>query len=53
MNIKSGKGKAEGNIEGNSIKLIFPQKFCKPEASGRIYLTSRNGKTYNQDDSSQ
>ena len=21
MNIKSGKGKAEGNIEGNSIKL--------------------------------
>ena len=34
-NMKSSKGKTTNNIQGN---LIFQQKLCRSEGSGRIHL---------------
>ena len=37
----------------HTFMLIFQQKLCRPEGNGRIYLTYRKGKIYNQDYSTQ
>ena len=51
MHIKSSKGKAASYIQGNSHKANswLPQKLCRPEGSGTIYLKRWKGKVYNQE----